>query len=71
LIYGAIDDYLPAEVKTKVVGKAGGMRNLASFARVENAGHLVLQVNPKGLAEKIYDALLITSGSEQMVKLKL
>ncbi|PPQ76614.1 hypothetical protein CVT26_012740, partial [Gymnopilus dilepis] len=64
LIYGAIDDYIAAEVKEDIVNnRAGGMQNLASFARVPGAGHLVPQVNPTGLAEKIYDALVIVSSS--------
>ncbi|CAA7261886.1 unnamed protein product [Cyclocybe aegerita] len=64
LIYGAIDDYLPEEVKRDVVeNAAGGLQNLGSFARVESAGHLVPQLNPRGLASKIYDALVIISNS--------
>ncbi|GLB40015.1 putative alpha/beta hydrolase family protein [Lyophyllum shimeji] len=58
MIYGAINDYLPQQVKDDIVqNAAGGLENLASFARVERAGHLVIQINPKGLAQKIYDAL--------------
>ncbi|KAJ3492874.1 hypothetical protein NLJ89_g11149 [Agrocybe chaxingu] len=62
LIYGAIDDYLPEEVKTDVVeNAAGGLQNLGSFARVEGAGHLTPQLNPRDLASKIYDALVLIS----------
>lgn len=58
LIYGAIDDYLPAAVKMDIIDNVvWGVENLASFSRVEGAGHLVVQVNPRGLAQKIYDAL--------------
>ncbi|KAF9037740.1 Alpha/beta hydrolase fold-1 [Panaeolus papilionaceus] len=62
-IYGAIDDYLPAKYKADVVDNAvGGMQNLASYHRVEGfGGHLIVQSNPKGLAEQIYKALLIVS----------
>ncbi|TRM66988.1 Alpha/beta hydrolase fold-1 [Schizophyllum amplum] len=58
IIYGAIDDYIPAFVKDDVIANAiGGKQHLASLSRVENAGHLVVQTNPKGLAEKIHQAL--------------
>ncbi|KAF5384362.1 hypothetical protein D9615_003153 [Tricholomella constricta] len=58
LIYGAINDYLPQAVKDDVVENAvGGPENLASLSRVEGAGHLIMQMNPKGLAQKIHDAL--------------
>ncbi|KDR77355.1 hypothetical protein GALMADRAFT_246742 [Galerina marginata CBS 339.88] len=66
LIYGEIEDYLPADVRKDVVdNKAGGVQNLASLAFVPGAGHLVTQINPSGLAEKIYDALVITSKSSK------
>ncbi|GLB40016.1 putative alpha/beta hydrolase family protein [Lyophyllum shimeji] len=58
MIYGAINDYVPEEAKDDIVQNAvGGLRNLASFALVEGAGHLVMQMNPEGLAQKIHDAL--------------
>ena len=67
----------PAAVKMDIIDNAvRGVENLASFSRVEGAGHLVnctmslfcwwkltplnlqvVQVNPRGLALKIYDAL--------------
>ncbi|KAF8958329.1 hypothetical protein BDZ97DRAFT_1842168 [Flammula alnicola] len=52
-----------AEIKTDVVENlAGGLQNLASFTRVQGAGHLyVVQMNPTGLSEKIYNALVLTS----------
>jgi hypothetical protein len=71
------DDSRPAAVKTDIIDNVvRGVENLASFSRVEGAGHLVnctislfcwwkltplnlqvVQVNPRGLAQKIYDAL--------------
>ncbi|KAL1743644.1 Alpha/beta hydrolase fold-1 [Schizophyllum fasciatum] len=59
IIYGSIDDYLPAFVKDDVIQNAvGGQGQLASLSRVENAGHLVVQTNPQGLAEKIHACLV-------------
>ncbi|KAF6744336.1 hypothetical protein DFP72DRAFT_826186 [Ephemerocybe angulata] len=57
LIYGAIDDYLPAAVKDDILRRVGGESSLGSYARVPGAGHLVVQMNPTGLAEKFLDAL--------------
>ncbi|KAK0205228.1 Alpha/beta hydrolase fold-1 [Desarmillaria ectypa] len=58
LIYGAIDDILPPEIKDDVINNAcGGIENLASVSRVKGGGHLVVQMNPTGLAEKIWLAL--------------
>ncbi|KAG6817019.1 hypothetical protein H0H87_000641 [Tephrocybe sp. NHM501043] len=60
LIYGAINDYLPQAVKDDIVqNSVGGLEHLASFSRVEGAGHLIIQMNPAGLARKIYDALTL------------
>ncbi|KAG6909417.1 hypothetical protein DXG01_000570 [Tephrocybe rancida] len=62
LIYGAMNDYLPQVVKDDIVENAvGGLEHLASFSRVEGAGHLIIQMNPAGLARKIYDALMFPS----------
>ncbi|KAG7451534.1 uncharacterized protein BT62DRAFT_927244 [Guyanagaster necrorhizus] len=70
LIYGAIDDILPPKVKDDVINNAcGGIENLGSVSRVEGGGHLVVQVNPKGLAEKIWAAL--TSSSKTAAHAKL
>ncbi|RDB28270.1 Abhydrolase domain-containing protein mpaH [Hypsizygus marmoreus] len=67
MIYGAIDDYIPREVKEDVVkNAAGGEENLASLSRVENAGHLVIQMNPTGLAQRIHEALFLTFGSRKL-----
>lgn len=56
LIYGEIDDHLPSMVKDYVttVGTEG---KHASFARVPGVGHLIPQIQPKGLAQAIYAAL--------------
>ncbi|KAF9037746.1 Alpha/beta hydrolase fold-1 [Panaeolus papilionaceus] len=63
IMYGAVDDYLPAEVKDAVVNEsAGGIQNLASFTRVQGGGHLVPLMNPTGVAEQIYKSLLAESG---------
>ncbi|KAG6853401.1 hypothetical protein C0991_004734 [Blastosporella zonata] len=60
LIYGANNDYLPQAVKDDIVENVvGGLEHLASFSRVEGAGHLIIQMNPAGLAQKIYDALTL------------
>ncbi|KAF8878111.1 Alpha/beta hydrolase fold-1 [Infundibulicybe gibba] len=40
LVYGAIDDYIPKEVKEDVINVAS-QGNLASVSRVDGAGHLV------------------------------
>ncbi|TDL20709.1 alpha/beta-hydrolase [Rickenella mellea] len=57
VIYGAIDDYMPAEVKEVVIAEAAGGK-FASVRRVPNAGHLVVQVNPRQLAEAIFEDLV-------------
>ncbi|KAK7025460.1 hypothetical protein VNI00_015988 [Paramarasmius palmivorus] len=58
LAYGAIDDYVPGDVKEDVVNNAlGGVKNLASFSRVANAGHLAVQTNPPGVARAVYEVL--------------
>ncbi|KAG6823168.1 hypothetical protein H0H92_011176, partial [Tricholoma furcatifolium] len=58
LIYGADNDVLPQSVKDDIVeNSVGGMDRLASFSRLEGAGHLIVQMNPTGLARKIYEAL--------------
>ncbi|KAF5325401.1 hypothetical protein D9619_009673 [Psilocybe cf. subviscida] len=60
VMYGAVDDYLPAAVKTDIVEhQAGGVHNFASFARVPGGGHLVPYQSPTALAEKIFDALRV------------
>lgn len=67
IIYGAIDDYVPAELKEDVIANAiGGVENLASLARLPGAGHLVVQVNPKGLAKCLFDALIMTQNIGQI-----
>lgn len=84
--------YRSASTKQDIINKVvGGVQNLASFARVENAGHLVsnfccicvvlvtylfdsihlpdfvdqiVQMNPQGLAEKLYDVLIVAALSD-------
>ncbi|KAF8902627.1 Alpha/beta hydrolase family-domain-containing protein [Gymnopilus junonius] len=64
LIYGAINDYLTAEIIDDVINhKTGGVQNLASLSSVSSAGHMVVQINPSELAEKIYAALVVSSKS--------
>jgi len=68
MIYGAIDDVISASAKQDIINNViGGIQNLASFARVEHAGHLVVQMNPKGLAEKLYSILVIAT-SDSLTK---
>ncbi|TFK67617.1 alpha/beta-hydrolase [Pluteus cervinus] len=69
MIYGAINDYLPEESQEDVVNAIGGKHCLASFSRVEGAGHLIVQMNPRGLAKHIYNALVITQNSPLRGKL--
>ncbi|KAF6744333.1 hypothetical protein DFP72DRAFT_929772 [Ephemerocybe angulata] len=49
----------PPAVKEDTLRRVGGEAegSLGSYARVPRAGHLVVQMNPTGLAEKILDAL--------------
>ncbi|OCH87169.1 alpha/beta-hydrolase [Obba rivulosa] len=55
-IYGAISDYLSPEIKSDVVTAAAKGKH-ASYQEVPGAGHLVLQVRPRGLAIAIATAL--------------
>ncbi|OBZ66908.1 hypothetical protein A0H81_13258 [Grifola frondosa] len=55
-IYGAIDDYLPSEVKADILNVAARGK-YASDTRVKGVGHLVPQVQPAGLADAIWTAL--------------
>ncbi|KAI0795586.1 Alpha/beta hydrolase fold-1 [Abortiporus biennis] len=55
-IFGAINDALPEWVKDNVLATCKEQQ--ASFQRVEGAGHLVVQMQPKRLAEKIRLALI-------------
>ncbi|PFH48514.1 hypothetical protein AMATHDRAFT_149724 [Amanita thiersii Skay4041] len=61
-IYGSIDDQLPRAVQEDVIKyAAGGEQMLASLSKVEGAGHLVVQIDPKGLGRKICNALQRTN----------
>jgi len=56
VIWGAIDDAIHRKVKN-LVTNAGSGRRVASIARVEGAGHLIVQHAPKRLAEAIFAAV--------------
>jgi len=56
VIYGSIDDAIPAFMKDLVVNEVS-MGRLASVRRVDGAGHLVVQTHPKELAQSIFAAL--------------
>ncbi|KAG6881986.1 hypothetical protein C0995_016352, partial [Termitomyces sp. Mi166 len=50
----------PQVVKDDIIeNSVGGVEHLASFSRLEGAGHLIIQMNPTGLARKIYDLLIL------------
>ncbi|KAJ7432133.1 Alpha/beta hydrolase fold-1 [Mycena galericulata] len=58
LVYGAIDDYLPRDVKDDFLKNGvGGEQHLASLIRIPNAGHLVAQTHPRAFAETIFEIL--------------
>ncbi|KAF7358635.1 AB hydrolase-1 domain-containing protein [Mycena sanguinolenta] len=57
-IDGSIHDRLPQAVKDEFLANAvGGVQNLASFTRVPNAGHLVVQTHPTALAKALLGVL--------------
>ncbi|KAJ7594117.1 Alpha/beta hydrolase fold-1 [Mycena floridula] len=65
MLYGEINDYLPQAVKDDVVeNDVGGIQNLASFRRIPAAGHLAPQMNPRGVAQGIYEALSQPSNTQ-------
>ncbi|KAJ8522116.1 hypothetical protein ONZ45_g1270 [Pleurotus djamor] len=58
ILYGAVDDYVPAELKDDVLDNAsGGRQRFASVVRVPGAGHLVTQTHPKEVAIEIAKVL--------------
>ncbi|KAJ8522117.1 hypothetical protein ONZ45_g1271 [Pleurotus djamor] len=64
ILYGAVDDYVPAEVKDDVLDKAsGGRHKFASLVRVPGAGHLVTQTHPKEVALEIANVLALHSSA--------
>ncbi|KII91511.1 hypothetical protein PLICRDRAFT_38279 [Plicaturopsis crispa FD-325 SS-3] len=72
VIYGAIDDYVPRSAKDIVTGVAtGGVENLKSLTRVAGSGHLIVQCAPRGLAEKIRDALVLITNSPSAANVAL
>ncbi|GJE98701.1 alpha/beta hydrolase [Phanerochaete sordida] len=56
IIYGAINDYLPESVHQDVLQNAARGK-YATVARVAEAGHLIPQMQPKGLADAIFAAM--------------
>ncbi|KAF7358636.1 Abhydrolase domain-containing protein mpaH [Mycena sanguinolenta] len=69
-IVGSINDHLPRAVKDEFFANAvGGVQNLASFTRVANAGHLMVQTHPTAVAKALFDVL--TTEREQMLQAKL
>ncbi|KAH9941520.1 Alpha/beta hydrolase fold-1 [Amylocystis lapponica] len=68
-IYGAVDDYLPRDLKDYVVGTAQGKQ--ASVRRVDGAGHLVPQMQPRGLADTIWAVLQQDASRDGAVLSKL
>lgn len=57
IVWGAIDDYIPAPVKEDIRKRASGGK-AASVQRIASCGHLVPMVQPDGVA----DAILNTFG---------
>ncbi|KAH9831745.1 Alpha/beta hydrolase fold-1 [Rhodofomes roseus] len=56
VLYGAIDDYIPGQVKDRLL--AEGMHNRqASARRVPGSGHLIVQTQPRALADAIWAVL--------------
>ncbi|KAH9927546.1 Alpha/Beta hydrolase protein [Amylocystis lapponica] len=68
-IYGAVDDCLPRDVQDYVVGTVQGKQ--ASVRRVEGAGHLVPQMQPRGLADAIWAVLQQDGPRDGAVQSKL
>jgi len=56
VIYGAIIDFVPKYIQESLVDPAQGGKP-ASVTKVPNAGHLIVQENPDGLAVAICDQL--------------
>ncbi|KAF7358637.1 AB hydrolase-1 domain-containing protein [Mycena sanguinolenta] len=67
---GSINDRLPRAVKDEFFAKAvGDVRNLASFTRVPDAGHLMVQTHPAALATALLDVL--TKEHDKLLQAKL
>ncbi|PCH37587.1 alpha/beta-hydrolase [Wolfiporia cocos MD-104 SS10] len=56
VLYGAVDDYIPSQVKDYILTE-GTQGKHTSARRVQNSGHLMVQTQPKGLAEAIWAVL--------------
>ncbi|KAJ6597532.1 Alpha/beta hydrolase fold-1 [Mycena vulgaris] len=66
LVYGAIDDIIPRDVQDEFLRNGiGGEQNLASLTRIPNAGHLVVQTNPKEFARTLREILVKESSKPQ------
>ncbi|KAJ3930534.1 MAG: Alpha/beta hydrolase fold-1 [Lentinula lateritia] len=58
IYYGKIHDYIAGEFKEDVINNAaGGPQNFASIGYIDGVGHTAPQQNPRGVAEKIFEAL--------------
>ncbi|KAI0666058.1 alpha/beta-hydrolase [Trametes maxima] len=55
-VFGAVNDFISMETQAGVMDESAG-RRMRSIARVANAGHLVLQENPRGLALALWGIL--------------
>jgi len=57
IIWGEMDDAIPRPVKDMITDASRGCKP-ASVSRIKAAGHLVVQMAPKGLAEAICAIIL-------------
>ncbi|KAJ3881032.1 hypothetical protein F5051DRAFT_501459 [Lentinula edodes] len=58
IYYGKIHDFIAKECKENVINTAaGGPQNYASIGFIDGAGHTAPQQKPRGVAEKIFEAI--------------
>ncbi|KAF8825215.1 hypothetical protein HHX47_DHR7000466 [Lentinula edodes] len=58
IYYGKIHDFIAKECKENVINTAaGGPQNFASIGFIDGAGHTAPQQKPRGVAEKIFEAI--------------
>ncbi|KAJ4500841.1 Alpha/beta hydrolase fold-1 [Lentinula lateritia] len=58
IYYGKIHDFIAKECKENVINTAaGGPQNFASTGFIDGAGHTAPQQKPRGVAEKIFEAI--------------
>ncbi|KAJ3869036.1 Alpha/beta hydrolase fold-1 [Lentinula novae-zelandiae] len=58
IYYGKIHDFIAKECKENVIHTAaGGPQNFASIGFIDGAGHTAPQQKPRGVAEKIFEAI--------------